>query len=971
MHLLRYIKVLCAVLAGGLLHYRAEAQKKYYVTQIDSEIGMPQSTVYAMMKDSKGFVWLGTAQSLSRFDGSRIRNFTTTGLGNTRKVSGRLVRAIVEDADTHLWLSINDALVRFDRKTERFTFLKQRIRENLEYVFGWPIAVKGTKVWCIAPNTRELFYYDYQTRKKRVILTNIPYFNDTYLLLNRSSFDGKSGIWVHLMEGLMYFDLNTLRTSYFFSKHPQNMAGPPLSANTFTVKNDTLLIETSSGALTLHISSRRYGVTQKKLALGITPNSVISFPPTSIVSSTDFGDGIIWVQHANGVYKLSPVLPKFNKITPASHPEFNNNPSIHSINSLSDTTIRIGTRQNNYLYNRRSKQFSQTSSADILISMPGRLIPTSNGDYWLLSSKGLCLYTARTRTTECFTNPDTLTPETKWANSIFKVIETPPNALLVSTESGLFVFNKQDKKYQRIPFFGNHPTRFPVKDHEGRLYITMDSTLHIGRLKGTNWVPQTTPKQGYFFRNGFEDTLHQVIWGAAWNGLKMIRKKDWSIKVWTKKDGLIDSYIYDVLVDKKGDVWFSTNKGISRLNLTTKKVDNFRLSDGLQSLEFNSSTAHITADGEFFFGGVRGFNHFYPEEITINKQLPVPILTDFKVREQPFELPSKLGETSDIQLSAEDNTFSIDYSAIDFFSSGQNTYQYRLVGLDDQWINADGQTTARFGQVPPGSYTFELKVANNDGIWNNTPRQLRIVVPPPMTGTLWFRALMILLLLAGLYGLYRYQLFQVYQKQRLELEVTMKTQEAERQRFAIELHDGIGANLATLKLYLSALENPKFPSKELSQRASLLLDTSFVELRQLIHNLSPRTLTQLGLVEAIRKITADICQSHQQLHIAFEHDEMPESMEEITRINLYRIIQELLQNTLKHAQATQISIELRQLNHQFQLYYHDNGRGFLSTQTTRGNGLTNIESRVMLLNGKLHIDTAPGQGFTILLKIPS
>lgn len=970
MHLLRYIKVWFSVLAGGLLCCPAEAQKKYFVTQIDSEIGMPQSTVYAMMKDSKGFVWLGTAQSLSRFDGNKVRNFTITGLSSALK-TGRIVRAIAEDNDTNLWLSIGDALVKFNRKTERFTFFKNRIGKNLVYVHGWPMVIKGTKVWCIAPATGELFYYDYQSHTKKVILTNVPFFKDTYLLLNHSTFDGRSGLWIHLMEGLMYFDLNALGTAYFFSKHPKNLAGPPLSADDFTVKKDTIFIETGSRALTLHIPSARFGTMHKKAIFGVSHNSVLSLPTTQVISSNDFGDGILWIQRAHGMYKLSPVLPKFNKITPITHPEFNGETSVRSINSMNDSTIRIGTRQKNYLYDRRSKQFLQGLSTDDLISTVGRLTSARNGDYWLLSSKGLCFYTAHTRNTACFTNPDTLKPETKWANFIFKAIETSPNALLVSTESGLFVFNIQDKKYRRIPFFGNQPTRFPLKDREGRLYITMDSTLHIGRLKGTEWVPETPPKLGYYFRNGFEDTLHQVIWGAAWNGLKMIRKKDWSMKVWTKKDGLLDHYIYDVLVDKKGDVWFSTNKGISRLNLKTDKVDNFRLSDGLQSLEFNSNTAHITADGEFFFGGVRGFNHFYPEEITINTRPAIPILTDFKVREQPFKLPAQVGETSNIQLSSEDNTFSIDYSAIDFFSSGQNTYQYRLVGLDDHWINADAQTTARFGQVPPGSYTFEVKVANNDGIWNNNPRQLRITVPPPLTGTLWFRALMILLLLAGLYGLYRYRLFQVYQKQRLELEVTMKTQEAERQRFAVELHDGIGANLATLKLYLSALENPKVPAKELSQRASLLLDTSVVELRQLIHNLSPRTLTQLGLVEAIRKITADIELSHQQLRITFEHDELPQSTEEITRINLYRIIQELLQNTLKHAQATHIVIKLKYLNHQFQLHYHDDGRGFSHAQTANGNGLTNIESRVMLLNGKLYINTAPGLGFTIRIEIPA
>lgn len=966
---LRYLKVLCTVIVSGLPCLWAEAQKKYFVTHIDSEIGMPQSAVYAKMKDSKGFVWLGTAQSLSRFDGNKVRNFTITGISSALK-TGRIVRAITEDSDTNLWLSIGDALVKFNRKTEQFTFFKNRIGKNLAYVHGWPMVIKGTKVWCIAPATGELFYYDYQLHTKRVILTNVPYFKDTYLLLNHSTFDGRSGLWIHMMEGLMYFDLNTMRTSYFFSKHPKNLAGLPLSADAFTVKKDSIFIETGSGVLTLHVPSARYGTIQKKTVFGGGHNSPVSLPTTQLVSSTDFGDGIIWVQRAHGMYKLSPVLPKFNKVTPATHPEFNGETSIRSILSLNDSTIRIGTRQNNYLYNRRSKKFLQVPASDVLSKMTGRLIPAQNGDYWILSAKGLCLFTARTRKTACFPNPDTLQAETKGANFIFNVIETSPNTLLVSTESGLFVFNIQDKKYRRIPFFGNRPTRFPLKDREGRLYISMDSTLHIGRLKNTAWVPETAPKSGYYFRNGFEDTLHQVIWGAAWNGLKMIRKKDGSMKIWTKKQGLIDHYIYDVLVDKKGDVWFSTNKGISRLNVTTEKVDNFRLSDGLQSLEFNSNTAHITPDGEFFLGGVRGFNHFYPEEIKINTHLPIPILTDFKVREQPFKLPAQVGETSLVQLSPEDNTFSIDYSAIDFFSSGQNTYQYRLTGLDDHWINAEAQTTARFGQVPPGSYTFELKAANNDGIWNNTPRQLRIVVLPPMTDTVWFRALLILLLLGGLYALYRYRLFQLYQKQRLELEITLKTQEAERQRFAIELHDGIGANLATLKLYLSAFENPKIPLKELSQRASLLLDTSVAELRQLIYNLSPRTLTQLGLVEAIRKITADIELSHPELRITFEHDELTESMEEIKRINLYRIIQELLQNTLKHARATHISIELRQLNHQFHLHYYENGRGFNPLRSAYGNGLTNIDSRVTLLNGRLHIDSAPGKGTKISVEIP-
>lgn len=946
----------------GLLVFQTVAQKKYFVSLIDSETGLAQSTVYAMMKDARGFVWFGTAQSLSRFDGSRVKNYDTQALIPQNK----LIRAIVEDANADLWLGMGDCLVRFDRKKEKFIPVKTQTSLGLDFVKGWPLAVRGTKIWCISPLTGEVFYYDYQTHKKVTFLTQIPFFTDNNNFFNGSFYDQKSSLWLHLAEGVLRFDLNSYQSAYFFSNHPHNQAGNPNLFSYFFSYKDSLIVGNAQHAVALHTASYEQRPTQKIGQFNAVNNSVVTLSDTRFDFTRDFGDGILWIRRSHGVYKLSPLLPKFQKVTQATHREFNHEASVRSITSLNDSIVRIGTRISNYWYNRRTQTFTKIPDKAPFAHIAGRLLKTSEG-YWIASPKGLCLYNPQKNTTVYFPNPDTLTPENRFANVLFKVMETSPTTLLVSSESGLFVFRKKRRSYHRIPYFGLNRGRFPFMDGTGRLYISNEN-LHVGRLRDTAWIPEKTLPVTHRFRNGFEDTLHHVIWGATTNGAKMINPRDWSVRLWNKKDGLNDAYIYDVLVDKQGKVWFSTNRGISRLDLKTKKIDNFKLRDGLQSNEFNSNTAHIAPDGEFFFGGVRGFNHFYPEEIQINTQLATPILTSFKVREKPFKLPVVVGEASQIQLSAANNTFSIEYSAIDYLSNGQNTYQYRLIGLDSTWIEANGQTNPLFIQVPAGKYTFEVKAANSDGVWNVVPTKLVIEIAPQIWETIWFRVAMLLLLLAGMYGFYRYRLYLIQQQQRKEMAVMVETQEAERMRFAQDLHDGLGANLSAMKMVLGLLSEPS--SLPIKAKTEYLLKESIDDLRQLIHAMSPRSLARLGLVKAIQEMAILINQTG-KVQIAVESEDFPENLPDEMQLNLYRMVQELFQNALKHAQAEQITLKLEQNSRSLMLHYTDNGRGFdIAALHTSGNGLSNLHTRAQLLNGKLDIKSVVGAGTMVKVEVP-
>lgn len=942
-----------------------QAQQKYHVSLIDTETGMAQSTVYAMLKDSQGFMWFGTAQSLSRFDGSKVKNY------DPQKTipQDRKVRSIVEGQNADLWLGLGGCVVQFDRKKAQFIPIKIRTNTGLDFLRGWPLAIKGTTIWCFSPFTQEVFSYNYQTRRKVVYLTKIPFLIDNDNFFNGSFYDQRAALWLHLTEGVMRFDLRTHQIQFFFSRHAQNRYGVPTIFHSISLQRDSVILANSSQALAmLTDGSSKPRVIPPLKAFNAVPNSVVTLPNAHYDFVRDFDDGLVWIRRYFGVFKLNPLRPKFQKVTQATHGAFNNEASIRSIFSLNDSIVRIGTSIFSYWYNRRTQTIQKAPLTHELSAVTGRrLLRTKEGIWVATNQKGLAFYEVQKNKLRYFVNPDTLKSENRFANILFKVLEISPHALLVSSESGLFVFRKKTRTYHRIPYFGTQMGRYPFQDRTGRLYISND-TLHVGRLNDTAWTPEKTLSMSHRFRNGFEDTLNHVIWGATTEGAKMLNPKDWSVRRWTTQDGLYNHYIYDVLVDKQGKVWLSTNRGISRIDIQTKKIDNFKLSDGLQSLEFNSNTAHIAPDGEFFFGGVRGFNHFYPDEVQLNTKLATPILTDLKIREKPAELPIQVGATAELRLEANQSTFSLGFSAIDYFSNGQNTYQYRLLGLDSSWVNGETQTTARFVQVPAGDYIFEVKAANSDGVWNPTPARLRIVVLPQTWETLWFRVAMLLLLALGGYGFYRYRLYVVGQRQRSELNVMVKTQEMERRRFAQDLHDGLGANLSAIKLVLGLIDQPE--ARPFKEKSEAMLNESLDDLRRLIHAMSPRSLERLGLVKAIEEMGI-VLQQTSAITVEITTENIPDKLPQEHQINLFRIVQELFQNALKHAHATHITLSIRRLPRAIQLHYADNGKGFNPVQTTsNGNGLSNLQTRTQLLNGTFSIDSAPGQGTQVRVEVP-
>jgi signal transduction histidine kinase/DNA-binding response OmpR family regulator/streptogramin lyase len=287
----------------------------------------------------------------------------------------------------------------------------------------------------------------------------------------------------------------------------------------------------------------------------------------------------------------------------------------------------------------------------------------------------------------------------------------------------------------------------------------------------------------------------RVLWiGTAGGGLNRFDVSAETFSALTETDGLPNNVVYGVLADNDGRLWLSTNKGISRFDPRTRELRNFDVNDGLQSNEFNSGAYFRSKSGELFFGGIYGFNHFYPADVEENRHVPPIVITGFKrlnryetVRDSGSVLKSAISETDELRLSYRDDVITFEFAALDYSAPSKNRYAYRLAGFNNEWIESGSVRSATYANLPPGRYSFQVRGSNNDGIWNQEGASIDVIIAPPWWRTWWAYALYALAVLSALYGLRRHEMRRIRLEHHLALERVEKEQmrelDRERSRF--------------------------------------------------------------------------------------------------------------------------------------------------------------------------------------------
>ena len=547
-----------------------------------------------------------------------------------------------------------------------------------------------------------------------------------------------------------------------------------------------------------------------------------------------------------------------------------------------------------------------------------------------------------------------------------------------------------------------------LEDSAGRLWIGGLGCLalwHGGQF--TTW----TSANGFLADRVitlYEDSDHRLWVGNAEGGLYRFQPKgtDWQLTRYTTREGLFSNEVKQIFEDEHGYFWIGSEQGIYRLS--KQELNDFAegRSTGITCVSFGKADGLLNPaciggfqpagfkarDGRLWFPTMDGVAIVDPRRVTTNTQPPPVAIEDCLLDRHNTDWRQGL------TINPGQSSLEINYTGLSFLKSEQMRFRYRLEGLEDDWIEAGPRRTAYYSHLPSGNYTFHVIAANSDGVWNTEGKRLRIIVRPPVYRRWWFVALSFVTLLGLVMVAYQYRIRQLQKLQHAQQSFARQliaSQEAERKRIAAELHDGLSQSLVIIKnRALMALQAPVSLDRATAQLEEIA-DSSVSaldEVREIAYALRPFHLDRLGLTKAIVEMAEKVGETH-RLEMTINLTPLDGLWSPEIEINLYRIVQESLNNIVKHAKATACRLTAHRTGQIITLEITDNGCGFvnaergtqnaeletfstphsaLRTPQAGGFGLLGMAERVRLLDGQWQIQSAPGAGttITITLRVP-
>jgi signal transduction histidine kinase len=464
---------------------------------------------------------------------------------------------------------------------------------------------------------------------------------------------------------------------------------------------------------------------------------------------------------------------------------------------------------------------------------------------------------------------------------------------------------------------------------------------------------------------------NDFIYVGTNHGVFKLNKEGKIINVLNRQTGLPDDYIYSLELDERGNTWCSTNKGIIKIN-TDNSILYLKKEDGLQENEFNTNVAVREENGELFFGGVNGINSFYPDQITKINYTPEVLLTNIRVNdEEPFK-DSAIWELKELHLPYDHNNLDFEFTAFGKRNPDQYMYQYKMSGIDQNWVKSNGTQNARY-LLQPGHYTFQIYAGDAFSDHPNIVRTLAIIISPPFWKTWWLQLISIVIAISIVALIVRQNLNRKYQKNLRALQLKNELQH-ERERISRDLHDNIGAQMSFISSNIDwIIDKNKELNKDEELRQMIAINSTaknvMINLRETIWALHKDEITLQEFSDKLKAYIQNMLQL--QPGIEFVSKERIEKNPVLTpteMLNIFRICQEGVNNILKHAHASSLKVIIESVDNSFHIYIEDNGTGFNASLISGDHyGLRNMKHRAREAGADLSINTIEGKGTIIRL----
>ena len=855
--------------------------------------GLSQSDVSAISQTKNGLLWFGTQDGLNSYNGYEFTVYAHD-LNDSTSISNNYIHAILEQDDSLLWLGTENGLNLLNTSSKKFTNIFNQPKFHSKKVNVYSLVEVNNTLWVgadealykvnLEDNSIEEIEIQLSTLTKQLHVRKLLIVDNNLVIATEGN-------------GLIIFNTRTLQARQYYQGNSMIKSNVVWDLHIDTEKE--IAIATSKGVNFFKIKNKK-----------ITSIKALDKEIKSQAVKTIFEDkvGVIWIgTESKGLYKLKSLSNIDHYMYDANRSTSLRSNQINVIFEDSFGIIWIGTQAGINKFDKQKQYFKHhqhfpNKPNSISSNMVWSIFQDNNDNLLIGTDRGLNVFNRVSGALSTYKIDYSYTKENK-KNSVYAFCTDHNNATYVGTDGGVFSFSdgvlthlideethqNEARTYSVIEDNDNNlwfatkkglvrldsdrkifttytvddglsadVSRVLFKDTDGVIWIGTDGgglckllvdkkgnvrfKIYKKDINNLNSISSNTILSIYQDENEF-------LWiGTFGGGLNKFDIKTDKFTRYTKKEGLSNNVIYGILEDKTKHLWLSTNKGISSFNIATGEVKSYDESDGLQSNEFNNGAFFKNKFGEMFFGGINGFNSFYPEDINVNTTKAKPIISNFYL----FNKPVKIGENSvlkksisaldEIVLKYKQNVISFEFASIHYSYPAGNGHKYMLENFDEDWVDIGNNRRANYTNLDAGDYIFKVKVSNSDGVWSDEVAQIRVTVEPPIWGTWWFRILVVFIVLSIIYWYYISRIERVKeQKDLLEAQVRERTKEVINQKELLQIEKDKTEKLLLNVLPAETAEELKTKGRATARqyRMTSIMFTDFKSFTKIAEKVSP------------------------------------------------------------------------------------------------------------------------------------
>ena len=958
------------------------------------EYSISDNYIYDMVEDTCGYIWFGTNKGLNKYDPNTEKFKHYFHIQNDlNSLSDNIVHSVEVDERGNLWVTtLNNGLNIYSDSTDSFISVLPVFNEELIKMIS--------KISIL--DDGYLYLGTFSCEAYKAYIKNVTFntgnpqnlnFEKVYSPLSNNKeneniiwdfdLDKEGSLWICTNgSGLIKINEKTNQTVQYNIESSENFYLNDNSTHcAYIDSNGTIWVGAETGGINYLEQDEKIFKSIKSVngnSEGLNDNAIWSI----------FEDrsGCMWFgTEFGGINMYNPNKVKFQQIY---NPKGNN--QIWSLYEDARGIIWIGTdggglssfdpAKNKFL----SFKSAPSNSLNISSNVVSVILEDNDNNLWIgTEGGGLNKFRPINNSFKRFlSNPED--DETISGNDVVTAIKSYDGKFWVSSYgNGISLFNPNTEKAKRF-FKEEDSVKIPEADftyalleHNGVLWVGSygrgliryeieSRNFRIFNYDKTDSSSLSNDKVISIFIDSKDN-----LWIGTARGLNRINEKENNFTVFTVEDGLPNDVIYSILEDELGNLWLGTNKGLSKFNPENKSIQNFTIRDGLQGYEFNRGAVCKLRNGDMLFGGINGFNIIPSKIINQSNESPKVILTSFKKMNEEIKFDKSLTFIDTVFLDYNESFFSFGFAALDYKNSGNIEYAYKLEGFHDDWIYAGKNRTANFTHLDPGKYSFKVRTSTSSNIWMDSNLNIAIIISPPFWATWWFRLILLLTFLSIGPLIYYRRVTQLKKDKILQVEFSkqlIQSQESERRRIASELHDSLGQDLLVIKNLALLNKKTNEHSDEISKTAGSAID----EVRRISYNLHPYQLDRLGLTKAIRSMFVNI-EGASSIKFDLLIDDVDNLFDKEKEINIYRIIQECVNNIIKHSKADEAKVMAKKQVEELVIEIADNGKGFnfeTAKLKSNGFGLKNLENRVSFLGGEIKFGTSGEYKTKINITIP-